>query len=149
MVGGLVDLCILKKLYSSLLPTVLSIFVHLRATMSLSNSTPLRGLSPTPPSTPISLDFSPTTLEEQDVIAAYVNGVLGCYSTISSFPDLQPSPQVNDAFEKLVAFCIQVKDESIVKNVRLLSTSGRQEEYRKRVKSDSYSRYWQIAKSAT
>jgi Nicotianamine synthase protein len=90
--------------------------------MSLSNSALLCGLSQTPPSTPVSAAFSPATLEEQDETAAYIKYLLGCYSVISSFPDLQPSPQVNEAFERLVALCIQVKDESVIKKVCFLSS---------------------------
>ena len=46
-----------------------------------------------------------------DCVTAYVNGILACYSELCSFPNLEPSPEVNHAFEKLVSLCSRVTRE--------------------------------------
>ncbi len=58
-----------------------------------------------------------------DTVAWYVDGILACYAELSGLPDLESSPRVDRAFEKLVGLCSETPDESVVAAVRVNSTS--------------------------
>jgi hypothetical protein len=56
-------------------------------------------------------------LVERETSVAYIKDLLEYYSLLSSFPNLHPCPEVNEVFEKLVAVCVQVKNESVIRSV--------------------------------
>lgn len=56
--------------------------------------------------------------ENDDCVSRYVHGILACFAELSVLPNLKPSFRVNYAFEKLVSFCTERPDESVVVKVR-------------------------------
>ena len=46
--------------------------------------------------------------ESIECVECVVKDILACYFELSTLPSLDPSPVVNQAFEKLVALCCQV-----------------------------------------
>ncbi|KAL6714667.1 hypothetical protein ACLMJK_008092 [Lecanora helva] len=47
-----------------------------------------------------------------DYVAGTVIDILACYSKLCKFPDVEPSPEINDAFGKLVSLCSKTPDEA-------------------------------------
>ena len=57
--------------------------------------------------------------EAADCIGSYVQNIMDCYSDLSKFCDLKPSPEINTSFERLVSLCTQTPDESVTAKVHL------------------------------
>ena len=55
-------------------------------------------------------------------VTAYVDGIFACYTELCSFPDLEPSLKVNNAFEKLVGLCSRVPNDADTSEVGSLSS---------------------------
>ena len=61
--------------------------------------------------------MDPYFKEAMDCMTSYVQGITTCYSELSKFPDLKPSPKINDTFERLVSICVQTPIESVTAKV--------------------------------
>lgn len=65
------------------------------------------------------LTMVPAPKKASDWVACYVNDILDCYSKLSGLPDMIPSPEINDAFERLVNLCCQTPDGDVAAKVGL------------------------------
>lgn len=61
--------------------------------------------------------MAPESSDNVDSVTSYVNDVLACYSEVCSFPSLGSSPEVNDAFTKLVSLSSQTPNDALTANV--------------------------------
>lgn len=48
-----------------------------------------------------------------DCVSCYVNEILDCYYKLSQSPNLEPSPNINSLFGRLVGLCSQIPNEAI------------------------------------
>ena len=54
---------------------------------------------------------------QENCVSYYVDNILACYNELAKLPILEPSPQVNNAFENLVEICAGVPGDTIVERV--------------------------------
>ena len=57
-------------------------------------------------------------ISDGDCVSKYVDEILGCYHELARSPSLEPSPEVNVVFRRLVDICKQVPAEEITERVR-------------------------------
>ncbi|KAH8151079.1 uncharacterized protein LAJ45_04781 [Morchella importuna] len=62
---------------------------------------------PTPPLGPL----------EEDIVEKYISIILSLYAELASFRDLDPAPQVNAAFGKLVGLCAEMLKEEVAEKI--------------------------------